>query len=116
MRYIKFFLQEALKIFLIFAFIYIWLKSTTISRGLAFAISFTSALLIDVFLLLLSRKRNLLSTMKAHEQKEAEEMFLSLATDKNALDFFVTLFKSRYKDIQRKDNHIIFFNSNIEKV
>jgi len=111
MKKILFILQIILKIFIIFFLVFIWTRYFIRSLWICLLISAVTSGLIYLFLHFLSNKKNSASNLKIKEKEEAENIFLSLATKGENLNFFYTLAKTRYPSVEKKSKYILINNS-----
>ncbi len=115
MQKVSFVFQVIFKLTLIFLIVFVWVRYFV--RSLVWAVVITAAvtLVIDIITRLISRKRQTASALKKAEREEAENIFLSLSLNANALDFFLTLAKKKHT-AEKKDNLILIKHEGGEKV
>lgn len=106
MKKINYLLQILLKSALIFILIFIWLKFFLKSIWLSILIALSSTIFIEAILLFLLRKRRKISSLRANEIEDAENMFLSLIELDNPLNFFLNLVKTRHSCCIKHKNFI----------
>lgn len=105
-------MQNVFRIFLIFFLTFIWVRYFVYSLFLSLIISAVITIVIDLVLRLLTKKKNKVNNLKIKEKEDAENMFLSLATDKNALDFYLQLAQKECIASQKKKEYITLENFN----
>ena len=111
MQRFLFILQILIKCTLLFLISFIWLRFLTSSIWVSGAIAFVITLIIEFFSMYFKRKNKYKTNLKIKEKENAENMFLSLSTDKNFLSFFHNLSLSRHSNCQRKKDYIIINHS-----
>ncbi|MGN1200813.1 MAG: hypothetical protein ACI4R8_00920 [Candidatus Caccovivens sp.] len=111
MRKFNLLLQEFLKITLIFLLCFVWLRYFLRKLWLAILISVVLTLLFYLVLLYFSHKKKSVQGLKIKEKEEAENIFLSLATGIDSMDFFVTLASSHYDKVTKHKEYIAMQNS-----
>lgn len=118
MKYISLLLQHSLKIFLIFFLSFIWTRYVFSSLWLATVVSVAITALIYALIEIFSRKKNSLNSLKIKEKEQAENMFLSLCSDRKFVDFFYELArkenlnsikKSKYILLEKKDSKVLLY-------
>lgn len=102
MQKIKIFLSTLSRLFLIFILVFIWVRFFIKKLWAAFLISIAIALLIDLIIKLLTKKRNSQNLLKIKEREDSEKMFFSLATSKDSVSFYNKLASLKYKTIRCK--------------
>lgn len=107
--------QAFFRFFLIFFAIFVWTRYFVSSLWLALVISAGGAIVVDIIFRIISRKKNSVAALKKAEQEEAENAFLSLSLNPNALDFFLRLAKSKHT-AEKKSGCVIISHENGEKV
>ena len=107
MKKFLYLLQLCLKFLLIFILSFIWLRYCLKSMLLSSIIAASTSLLLIIVSEVLMRKKAKKDFIKISEKEDAENIFLSLLTDKNYMTFFENLSKSRHKNVQKKDNYIL---------
>ncbi len=116
MKKILFIIQSLLKFSLIFFISFIWLRYLIKSLLLATAISFIISVAIEILLYFFKKKSNLKKELKFSEKEDAENMFLSLLTNTNYIDFYLNLVKSRHQSVLKKRDYIIIKHKDNTKV
>ena len=111
MKKILLLVQEAIKLFLFFIIAYIWLAFYIKPKAFALILSISIALFFEIVTLLSSMKKNKQAALKLSEQKQAEDMFISLIYDTNSLAFFKQLFETRHKQVKQQKNAILISNN-----
>ena len=105
--------QHLLKCTLIFFIAFIWLKFCIDKGWLTILLSIAITLSIELVSILLSRKKNAISSLKLIEKEKAEDMYFSLINS-NAIDFLYNLFKTRFQLAEKKKNYIKIKKENEE--
>lgn len=115
MQKVSFVFQIIFKIILIFLITFIWVRYFV--RSLLWSVVITSiiTLAIDFITRIFSRKKQMASALKKTEREEAENCFLTLSMDKNALDFFTTLAQKQHTAVKKKD-YVLISHESGEKV
>lgn len=116
MKKFLFILQVFIKCALIFLIAFIWLRYIFDSLWLSIILSFSITFLIELLSILFNRKKGTKNNLKIKEKEEAENMFFSLAQEKNNMDFFYNLVKSRYSDVNKYKSYIEITHNNSSKV
>lgn len=112
MKKLLFIFQELLKLFLLFLIFYISLSFYLSSKGFAIILSLSLAAFCNIILHLIGNKKNRNSNIRIKEQREAEQMFVSLAISPSSIEFFLNLFKTRYKNVVKKGNYVLIEHEN----
>lgn len=107
MQRVLFIFQKFLKCGLVFLIAFVWLRFLLSSVWLAGLISFAITLVIELFSLYLNKKSKNKTSLKIKEKEDAENMFLSLLSDKNYLSFFHELSLSRHSNCKKKKEYIL---------
>lgn len=110
MKKVIFLFQELIKLSLFIILSYIWLSYSLSSKSFALILSIVISVLLEILTLLVSKKKNVKKNIKFSEEKAAEDMFFSLVINKNPLEFFFSLFKSRHKHVTQNEYYIIVEN------
>ncbi len=116
MKKILFVLQIALKILLIFFAVFIWARYFIKELWLSILLSVFITAAIDIFTRFISRKLSTKKQLKVQEKEEAEDLFLSIATQNKSLDFFFDLAKSKHENVSKKKNYILIDHGENGKV
>ena len=106
MQKISFIFQTIFKILLIFLLIFVWVRYFIRPLWLSLLITAILTAVIDLISRIFTKKRSSALALKASEREEAENIFLSLALESNALDFFLKLASSKHK-AEKKDGVIL---------
>ncbi len=112
MQKFLFIFQKLLKCGLIFLIAFIWLRFVLSSIWISGLLAFTITIIIEFISIYFKRKNINKTYLKIKEKEEAENMFLSLLTDKKSLSFFHNLALSRHKTSEIKKNYILIKNLN----
>lgn len=107
MQRFLFILQVLLKCSMIFLIAFIWLRFLLSSSWISGIIAFSVTLFIELISLYLKKKNKNKTSLKLKEKEDAENMFLSLLTDKNYLNFFFELSKSRHSQTKVRKKYIL---------
>lgn len=116
MKRFLFIIQAFIKCALIFLIAFIWLRFIFDAFWLSLIISFVITLVIELLSVFLTRKKGAKNNLKIKEKEDAENMFFSLAQDKNRLDFFYSLAKSRHSNVLKLKNYIEISHNDSAKV
>ena len=102
MQKINLILKLIIKFFLFFLLAFIWIRFTL--KSLWISILLSSLISVTVIILLegISTKRAKISSLKIKEKEDAENMFLSLATSKDATSFFHKLASKKHEATKKK--------------
>ena len=85
--------QNILKLFVIFLISFIWTKYFIKTLWICLLVSIFITFLIYFSIRYFQRKKYNKNNLKIKEKDDAENMFLSLATSKNSIDFYFKLAK-----------------------
>ena len=108
MKKVLFCLQILLKSILIFSIVFIWLRFFLSSIWLSGLIAFGVTLILEFASFFLQKRKNNKTSLKLKEKTDAENMFLSLASHKDPLTFFLNLAKTRHANsVKEKENILI---------
>ncbi|MBE7073761.1 MAG: hypothetical protein E7379_01565 [Clostridiales bacterium] len=107
MKKLSILIQEIIKLIIFFIVSLVWLNSYLYDKAFAISLAIAISLTLEVITLFISREKLAKKNLKAAQLKDAENMFFSLATDKNATDFFFNLFSTRYKTINQLKDYLI---------
>lgn len=107
MRKLNLIIQEITKFTLLFLLSFVWIRYFVRSLLSAFLISLLVSAVLYFILLLFNRKKQSIDGLKLKEKAEAEDMFLSLACDNNAIDFFVKLASKKHDNIIKHKNYLV---------
>ena len=115
MQKVSFVFQIIFKITLIFFITFIWVRYFTRSLLWSVVISAAITLVIDFVTRFFSRKKQSISALKKADREQAEDCFLSLSQNKNAIEFFLNLAEKKHNATKKK-NFIVITHENDEKV
>ena len=107
MKYIFLFLQNGIKHLLIFLLLFIWLKFALNSFWLSFVIAVALTMVIELIMKAIRNNKKNKQNLKLSQKEDAENMFVSLATSPNSLDFFYDLFSSRHNRVEKCQEYIV---------
>lgn len=116
MRKLLFILQIFIKCSLIFLICFIWLRFILDSLWLAIILSFAITLTIELITVTFKRSKGIKNSLKAKEKEDAENMFYSLLHDKNKVDFFYNLAKSRHQNVSKNKSYVLLTHADESKV
>lgn len=116
MKKVLFILQNFLKIFLIFLAVFIWARYLIKNFWLAFLLTIVLTTVIDFVTRFIAKKISKKKSLKIQEKEEAEDLFLSIATQEKPLDFFLKLASYRHKNAVKKKNYILIDHGENGKV
>ncbi len=111
MKYINLALQNIFRIFLIFFLSFVWLRYLIKKLWLALLLSALVTLVIDFTIRFINKKKGNKQNLKLSEKERAENIFLSLSTSSNYIDFFYELAKKENPYAEKKSKYIILPNS-----
>ncbi len=114
MKKLLFILQNVFKIFIIFLLVFVWARYFIRSLWWSILASTLITLAIDFSTRLVFRKKNNKANLKLKEKEAAENIFLSLVTNNQYMEFFHKLVKSKYPSTEKKEKYILINHS--EKV
>ena len=103
MKKFSFIFQSFFKLFLIFLFVLVWVRYFVNSLIYSVLISAVLTFIIDLVTRLLFNKKHKKISILTKEKEDAENMFLSLAMEKESISFFSSLFISKDSIVQHKD-------------
>lgn len=112
MQRFLFILQIFLKSSMIFFIAFIWLNFFLKTIWLSGLIAFGITLIIEFISLFFKKKNNHKNHLKIKEKEDAENMFLSLLTDKDNLSFFYNLTSTRHFNIELKKKYVLLKHQN----
>lgn len=104
--------QELIKCTLVFALSFIWLRFSPLSLWLNIAISLLITAIFEILTLILKHKRIIKKSLKTTEEEEAENMFFSLSTTANPVNFFYNLVSIRHKNLFKTKDYIKILHGN----
>lgn len=107
--------QAFFRFVLIFFVIFVWTRYFVSSLWLAILISTIASIVIDIIIRIIFHKKKSIASLKKTEQEEAENAFLSLSLDPDAINFFLSLAKSKH-NAEKKDNCILINHDDGGKV
>ena len=111
MRKLTFVFQKFFKLLLIFLFVFVWVRFFARKLILSIFISAIITAIIDFLTDFIIKKKSNRISQTLKEKEEAEDMFTSLATQKNNIDFFTSI----VKNITDKNKEFICYNSEGKK-
>ncbi len=116
MKKIMFIFQIILKCSFVYLIAFVWSRYFfhSLWKSSVFSLLFTIA--IEIFSYLIKKKKNNKMNLKIKEQDEAENMFFSLASSNNSLNFFEKLAKTRHNLVIKKKDYIIITNDEQSKI
>lgn len=100
-------IQIVLKFLLIFLLFFVWIRFFVKSFINTILISILCTIFVQILFKIISEKVNKSKEMKLKEKEECENMFLSLVTQKNEVDFFFNLASTRHDSIKKRKYIII---------
>lgn len=104
-------LQQILLFLISFFIVYIWTLYSKLKTPICLIISGFSSLIFCILTAQLKKKNNIRESLKQKEKEDADNIFLSICTNKNYLDFFLQLVSTRYKNIEKHKNYIFIKDS-----
>ena len=110
----KFVLQEALKICMIFLFVFVWIRFFVRKFYLSLLISSLITVVCELFLLFITKKISKSSTLKIKEKEDAENMFFSLSNSDSQGLFLRKLFQ-KYSTVEKVCSHYIICKKDSQK-
>ncbi len=116
MKKFLFVLQALLKFLLIFFAVFIWARYFIRQFWLSFVVALSLTFAIDFLTRFVGKKLNKRKELKVQEKEEAEDLFLSIATQEKSLDFYLKLAKSRYKNAKKKEGFVEIEHGENDKV
>lgn len=102
--------QILFKYLLIFFITFIWVRYFIKSLWQAVLISIAITVIINFIMRIITNKKNYYAILKKTEREEAENMFLTLTLNKNALPFYFKLVSSRHS-CEKKSNFVLINHS-----
>ncbi len=116
MQRLLFIFQILLKCGLIFLISYIWLRYALSSTLIAILLSIAITLIVQWVSIAINKHKNAKTNLKIKEKEDAENMFLSLLTEEDNLNFFLRLALSRHKHSTAQKGYILIDNEERGKV
>lgn len=116
MKKVLFIFQTIFKFSLIFLFCFIWTRFLKQPLWLTFVLATILTVIVILITHVLNKKNKLKQNLKQSEKEAAENMFLSLLSDKNHLKFFLELTKSRHPNAIIKNDYILITHQDNSKV
>ena len=101
---------------LIFLLAFIWCRYFIGELWICLITSFLITLLIEFFIWLFNKKKNLKENLKLYEKEKAENIFLSLTAEADYLNIFLELVKTRHKNAIKFDDFIEIKHEDNNKV
>lgn len=114
MRKVKFVFQELLKFVLIFLISFVWLRYFIRKLWLATLMCVIVSGLVYAVLFILSYKKQQKIGLKAKEKDDAQNMFLSLASDEKYMDFFEKLAKKKHSNVCKHKTYLVVNHQNAQ--
>ena len=108
--------QELLKTALFFVVAYIWLSYSLDDSSFALVLSIAISLFLELTSFLVARRKQAKQRLKSSQKSDAENMFLALAINPKAIEFFYDLFSSRHKNVTKKENYLIIENLDSQRI
>ena len=108
--------QVLLKCGLIFLIAFIWLRYFLHSLWLSFIIATALTIIVELASCLYMRKNKNKMNLKIKEREDAENMFFSLISVNNGIEFFEKLAQTRHSIVIRKKDYLIIKTNEKEKV
>ncbi len=115
MRKINIILQEILKILCVYLLIFVWIRY--LLKKLVpsiFLSAVLTALVCGIWHFFTTKKKNK-TRLKIKEQQDAQNMFLSLVFEKEPMDFFFKLAKTKHKDVIKHKSYICVMHEENKK-
>ena len=116
MKKVLFIFQIIIKFLLIFLAVFIWMRYLIKELWLSILVALSITFAIDFLSRFIFKKISKRKEMKVQEKEEAEDLFLSIATQEKPLDFFFKLAKTRHENSVKKKSHIIIDHGEDGKV
>ena len=116
MRKLFFLFQVLLKCGLIFLIAFIWLRYFLHTLWLSCLLATVITIFVEITSYAFKRKNNNRMNLKLKEREDANNMFFSLISVNNGIDFFEKLARTRHNVVIRKKDYIIITNNEKEKV
>ncbi len=116
MKKFLFVFQVVIKFLLIFLAVFIWARYLIKELWLSILVALAITFVIDFATRLIFKKINKHKEMKIQEKEEAEDIFLSIATQEKPLDFFLKLTKTRHENAVKKKSYILIDHGEDGKV
>ena len=107
MRKIRFILKETIQFFALFIFFFVWCRYFSRNFGLSVTLSIIFSILALGFLFLFNKKRKQRSALKQNEKIEAENIYFSLATEKDPMRFFFKLAQKKHKFVTYHKSYLV---------
>ena len=101
---------------LIFLLAFIWCRYFIGSLWICLISSFFITLFIEGFIWIFYKKKNIKENLKLYEKEQAENIFLSLTAEKDYLNIFLELVKTRHKNAFKYDDFIEIKHDDNNKV
>lgn len=99
--------QIILKLSLVFLIAFIWLRFLLSSIWWTLGISLIITVSFEIIHRYLQKKTSSKQSLKIKEKEDADNMFFSLLTDKNYMQFFENMLSSRHNNITSKKTYLI---------
>ncbi len=116
MKKILFLFQFILKCSLIFLIAFIWLRFFLHKLWLSFTLALAITCLTELAIYIFKKKNNNKMNLKLKEREDAENMFFSLISMTNGIEFFENLAKTRHNNVLRKKDYLIVTNNEKERI
>ena len=107
MQKVNFIIKLLFRFFLFFLLGFIWIRFFLKSLWLSILLSSLISICVIILLEAISTKRAKITRLKIKEKEDAENMFLSLATSKNPIDFFHKLTTKKHEATKKKSYILI---------
>lgn len=112
MKKILYVLQILLKLLLIFAIAFIWLRFFVKPLWLSIIISIGVTFLFEIMHRYFQKRNKTQKNLKLKEKEDADNMFFSLTTDNKYINFFEEMLKTRHAEIITKKSYLIINKEN----
>ncbi len=116
MQRFLFIFQIILKCGLIFLISYIWLRYFLSNTLYSILLSIAFTIIVQWISIAIGKRKNAKTSLKIKEKEDAENMFLSLLTEENSLNFFLQLALSRHKLSSIQKDFVVIDNGESGKV
>lgn len=116
MKKLLFLFQILLKCGLIFLIAFIWLRYFLRSLWLSCVIAGALTLIIELASYLFKKSNKNKMNLKLKEREDADNMFFSLISLNNGIDFFEKLALTRHNIVTKRKDYIIITNNEKEKI
>ncbi len=103
MKKILYLLKWLLKISLIYFLCFIWCRFIFSQLWMSALVALGITFIFEIGYYFITKKSKTEANLKLKEKEDADDMYLSLMSDKNYLDFFFNLFNCRHKANKKKE-------------